>query len=98
VRNAADGKAVGLGSHAARTLLGDAAMREPRTPWKALTVVTPAADTRRRTLKGSEAHEGMKPFAKASGGRRTVRTAGPVGNDEGEAGAGNPMCLLAERI
>jgi hypothetical protein len=50
------------------------------------------------TLKGSEAHEGMKPIAKASGGRRTVETAGLVGNDEDEAGVGNPIRPPAERI
>jgi hypothetical protein len=61
VRNAADGKAPRAGRLGARTTPGDVAMREPRTPWKALAVGTPTADTRRRTLKESEAHEGMKP-------------------------------------
>jgi hypothetical protein len=98
VRNAADGKAARLGSLEARTLPGDVAKREPRTPWKALLVAIPAAGTKRRTLEGSEAHEGMKPFAKASGGRRTVKTAGSVGNDEDEAGVGNPIRPPAERI
>ena len=54
-------------------------------------MVTPSADTERRTLKESEAHEGMKPQAQASGGRRAVDTASSVGNDEGIAGPGNPM-------
>jgi hypothetical protein len=54
-------------------------------------VETPTADTRRRTLKESEAHEGMKPRAQASGGRRAVDTASSVGNDESIAGPGNPM-------
>jgi hypothetical protein len=98
VRNAADGKAPRLGSLEAWTLLGDVAKREPRTPRKALLVEIPAAGTRRSTLEGSEAHEGMKPIAKASGGRRTVQTAGPDGNGEDEAGVGNPMGPPAERI
>jgi hypothetical protein len=61
VRNAVDGKAPRVGNLGARTPVGDVAKRDPRTPWKALAVETPTADTRRRTLKESEAHEGMKP-------------------------------------
>jgi hypothetical protein len=48
-----------------------------------------------RTLKRREAHERMNPFAQVSGGRHPVKTAGPVGNAEDEAGVGNPMTPLA---
>jgi len=98
VRNAEDGNAARAGSLTARTPPGDVAKRAPRTPRKALAVATPTAGTRRRTLKRSEAHEGMKPQAQASGGRRAVKTVSPVGNDEDNAGPGNPMTLAAERI
>jgi hypothetical protein len=40
----------------------------------------------------------MNRFVQTSRGRRPVRAAGPVGNDEGEADAGNPMAPLAERL
>ena len=122
VRNAKDGNAARRGTLVARTPPGEVAKREPRTPWKALAVVTPTAGTRRRTLEGSEAlgsnepeatraaharlagrefamvASGMKPPAKAGGGRHAVETASPVGNDEGRAGPGNPMNPAAARI
>ncbi len=97
VRNAKDGNAARRGTLVARTPPGEVAKREPRTPGKALAVVTPTAGTRRRTLEGSEAHEGMKPPAKAGGGRHAVETASPVGNDEGRAGPGNPMTPAVAR-
>jgi len=60
------------------------------TPRKALALGTATADVKQRTLKRSEAHEGMNPLAQASGERRSVATAGPDGNGEDEAGAEEP--------
>jgi len=50
------------------------------------------------TLKRREAYERMNPFAQVSGGRRSVKTAFPVGNDEDVAGVENPMSPLAGRL
>jgi hypothetical protein len=72
--------------------------RGTATPRKALELETATADVKRRTLKRSEAHEGMNPFAQASGERRPVETAGPDGNAEDEAGAENPMAPPADRL
>lgn len=97
VRNAADGKAARRGNLAAWTPAGDVAKRG-RNPKEGAGGSDTDGGQARRTLKEREAHEGMKPFAKADGGRRAVDTAGSVGNDEGVAGVGNPMFPPAERI
>jgi hypothetical protein len=51
-----------------------------------------------RTLKRSEAHERMNPFSQESGGRRSGKTVGSVGNGEDDAGVENQTTPLAERI
>lgn len=60
-----------------------------------------AAERPRTSANGCEGAmvaSGMKPPAKAGGGRHAVETASPVGNDEGRAGPGNPMNPAAARI
>jgi hypothetical protein len=97
VRNAEDGTVTGWDPATLRTPFADVAMRAKEPHGRCFT----SSDVRRnaagRTLQGSEAHERMKPFAQASGGRRPVKTAVLVGNGEVDAGAGNPMSLPAER-
>jgi len=90
VRNVKDGKVAGNGTPAAqRTPLVDVAKRERQPQGRGSTPGGIGRARNGRTLKGSEAHERMNPFAQASGGRRTVETASSDGNVEGRAGVGN---------
>jgi hypothetical protein len=88
VRNAEDGRQR-VWNPVATMTPAEVAKRE-RQPHGRSSTPRGAGRTRNgRTLKRSEAHGRMNPFAQASGERRPVETAFPVGNDEDVAGVGN---------
>jgi len=99
VRNAKDGKVAGNGTLATlRTPRAEVAKRESRPHGRCLTPGGVRRARNGRTLKGSEAHERMNPFAQASGGRRTVKTASSDGNVEAKRVWGTNTTPPAERL
>jgi len=95
VRNVEDGKVVGVGNPAARTLRADVAKRECQPQGRSSTPGGAGRTRDGRTLKRREAYERMNPFAQVSGGRQPVGTASSDGNVEGKAGVDEPMSPLA---